>query len=103
TETGERIILTELRRRGLPMPDPPIGACSRCGRSIPRTHRGDECAQCGEPFPPHILRDLGALAEGTGGEAIKAETAGGEPLTVKWEQVGSEGASFALYRAKVPG
>jgi hypothetical protein len=34
TEEGERIIRAEIARRGLPRPDPPIGKCSRCGRSI---------------------------------------------------------------------
>src|SRR2546428_12181014 len=60
TEEGERIIRAELQRRGLPQPDPPIGECSRCGRSIARSHLHDECSQCGEPFPPEILRVLGA-------------------------------------------
>ena len=59
TEEGERIIRAELQRRGLPQPDPPIGECSRCGRSIARNHSGDECSQCREPFPPEILRALG--------------------------------------------
>jgi putative signal transducing protein len=60
TEEGERIIRAELERRGLPQPDPPIGQCSRCGRSIARNQVHDECSQCGEPFPPEILRVLGA-------------------------------------------
>jgi hypothetical protein len=60
TEEGERIIRAELERRGLPQPDPPIGECSRCGRSIARNQVRHECAQCGEPFPPEILRVLGA-------------------------------------------
>lgn len=60
TEEGERIIRAELQRRGLPQPDPPIGECSRCGRSIARNQEHDECSQCGEPFPPEILRVLGA-------------------------------------------
>ena len=60
TEEGERTIRAELEHRGLPQPDPPIGACSRCGRSIARNQVHDECSQCGEPFPPEILRVLGA-------------------------------------------
>jgi hypothetical protein len=60
TEEGERIIRAELQQRGLPQPDPPIGQCSRCGRSIARNHLHDECSQCGEPFPPEILQELGA-------------------------------------------
>jgi hypothetical protein len=60
TEDGERIIRAELRRRGLPSPDPPIGKCSRCGRSIASNHPGDRCSECEEPFPSEILRKLGA-------------------------------------------
>ena len=60
TKEGERIIRTELQRRGLPQPDPPIGVCSRCGRSIDRSYLHEQCSQCGEPFPPEILRLLGA-------------------------------------------
>ena len=60
TEEGERIIRAELKRRGLPQPDSPIGACSRCGRSIARTDLHEQCSQCGEPFPPEILRLLEA-------------------------------------------
>jgi hypothetical protein len=60
TEEGERIIRAELKRRGLPQPDPAIGECARCGRSIARNQVHDECSQCGEPFPPEILRVLGA-------------------------------------------
>ena len=60
TEEGERIIRAEIRRRGLPEPDPPIGKCSRCGRSIAFNHPGDRCSECEEPFPPEILRMLGA-------------------------------------------
>jgi hypothetical protein len=59
TEGGERVIRAELRRRGLPAPDPPIGACSRCGRSIPSNHPGDHCSECDEPFPPGVIRKLG--------------------------------------------
>jgi hypothetical protein len=59
TEEGEGIIRAELHRRGLPQPDPPIGRCSRCGRSIASNHLGDECSQCGEPLPPEIVRELG--------------------------------------------
>ena len=60
TEEGERIIRAELHRRGLPQPDPPIGECSRCGRSIARNNLHDQCSQCGEAFPPEILRELGS-------------------------------------------
>ena len=59
-EEGERIIRAELQRRGLPQPDSPIGACSRCGRSIARSDLHEQCSQCGEPFPPEILRLLEA-------------------------------------------
>jgi Lipocalin-like domain/Putative prokaryotic signal transducing protein len=62
TEEGERIIRAELRRRGLPEPDPPIGKCSRCGRSIASNHPGDRCSECEEPFPPEILRKVGDQA-----------------------------------------
>ena len=62
TEAGEGIIRAELRRRGLPQPDPPIGKCSRCGRSIASNHPGDRCSECEEPFPPEIVRRLGAHA-----------------------------------------
>jgi len=58
TEDGERIIRAELQRRGLPAPDPPLGKCSRCGKSIGRSH-SRECSQCGEPFPQEILQLLG--------------------------------------------
>ncbi len=60
TEEGERVIRAELERRGLPQPDPPIGKCSRCGRSIARNHPRDKCSQCGGAFPPEILRMLRA-------------------------------------------
>lgn len=60
TEEGERIIRAELARRGLEQPEPPIGACSRCGRWIARGHSLDRCSQCGEPFPPEILHVRGA-------------------------------------------
>ena len=59
TEEGERIIRAELARRGLPQPAPPIGGCHRCGRSIASNHPRRECSECGEPFPPEILRLLG--------------------------------------------
>ncbi len=60
TEAGERIIRDELRRRGLAQPDPPIGTCSRCGRSIASNHPDDRCRECEEPFPPETLRHLHA-------------------------------------------
>jgi hypothetical protein len=60
TEEGERIIRAELQRRGLPLPDPPIGRCYRCGRSIARNQVDAVCSQCGEPFPSEVLRVLGA-------------------------------------------
>ncbi len=59
TEEGERIIRAELKRRGLPTPAPPIGRCVRCGRAIGADASGDQCSQCGEPFPSDVLRDLG--------------------------------------------
>lgn len=73
TEEGERIIRAELRRRGLPEPDPPIGTCLRCGRSIAANHPGDRCAQCEEPFPPEILRKDGARALLDGLSAPRAQ------------------------------
>ena len=103
TEAGKRVILAELQRRGLPRPDPPIGECPRCGAAISRSQQENECSQCGEPFPSDILRALGAAAAESRSDGTRAETVSGEPLTVKWEAVGSEGASFSLYRAKVPG
>src|SRR5215831_8795350 len=63
TEEGEHIIRAELRRRGLPEPDPPIGRCVRCGRSIASNHPGDRCSECEEPFPPEILRKVVAMTE----------------------------------------
>jgi len=58
TEEGERIIRAELRRRGLPPPDPAVGRCSRCGKAIFRTDHRDACTQCGEPFPSEITQTL---------------------------------------------
>lgn len=60
TEDAERVIRVELARRGLEPPEPPIGACSRCGSWIARGHSLDGCSRCGEPFPPEILHVLGA-------------------------------------------
>src|SRR5689334_3003448 len=60
TEEGERIVRAELRRRGLPQPGPPIGTCYQCGRSIAANSPVDGCPQCGQPFPPDILRVLEA-------------------------------------------
>ena len=60
TEEAERVIRAELEKRGLPPPDPPIGKCFRCGRSIASNHSGNGCSQCGEPFPPEVLRVLEA-------------------------------------------
>jgi hypothetical protein len=60
TEEGERIIRAELRRRGLPEPDPSIGRCPRCARSIASNHPDERCRECQEPFPQEILRKLGA-------------------------------------------
>jgi len=63
TEEGEHIIRAEIRRRGLPEPDPPIGRCVRCGRSIAFNHPGDRCSECEEPFPPEILRKRVAVSD----------------------------------------
>ena len=60
TEEGERIIRAELQRRGLPEPDPPIGQCAHCERSIDPHYSGAECSQCGAPFSAEILRVLGS-------------------------------------------
>jgi hypothetical protein len=60
TEEGERVIRAELQRRRLPPPDPPIGRCSRCGRSIFPGSRREECPQCGEPFPREVKQAIGA-------------------------------------------
>lgn len=77
TEAGERIIRSELQRRGLPQPDLPIGRCARCGRSIAFNHPRDECSECGEPFPPEILRVLGTQApEGALVPVLRAGDAG---------------------------
>ena len=103
TEEGERIIRAELRRRGLPAPDPPVGSCPACGRAISRYHPGDECAQCGEPLPADILRALGAAANESTDDLAMASTATGESLTVTWELVRSVGAGVSLQRAKIPG
>src|SRR5437660_5068140 len=81
TEDGERIIRAEVRRRGLPEPDPPIGRCSRCGRSIASNHPGDRCSECEEPFPPEILRLLQADApEPTLVSVLRTEDPGLVPL-----------------------
>jgi hypothetical protein len=104
TEEGERIIRAELRRRGLPLPDRPIGVCGRCGRSIPRNASNDECGQCGEPYPPDILRALGAAAATeASGDLRTAKTAAGESLTLTWELVPCHGVDFTLRRTRVPG
>jgi hypothetical protein len=62
TEEGERIVRAELQRRGLPQPAPPIGTCSRCGRSIASIPPAGQCPQCGEPLPPEILAATGVQA-----------------------------------------
>jgi len=104
TDDGERIIRAELRRRGLPEPGRPIGACPRCGRSVPPNHQGDECSQCGEPLPPDKLRALGAAAAlQSAGDVTTAKTATGETLSMSWEVIPCHGADFSLRRAKVPG
>jgi len=103
TDDGERIIRAELRRRGLPEPGRPIGACPHCGRSISPNHQGDECAQCGEPLPPEILRALGAAGIQSAADVMTAKTGTGESLTMTWEVVLCHGADFSLRRAKVPG
>ncbi len=102
TADGERIIRAELHRRGLPEPGPPIGACASCGSAIAPNHQGDECPQCGEPLTPGILRALGAVAGRLRGES-RAVTPSGQLLTVTWEVVRCEGASFSMLRAKIPG
>jgi len=104
TEDGERIIRAELRRRGLPEPDDPVGACPRCGRSVFPNQQGDECGQCGEPLPPDILRALGAAAASQSTREVStAKTATGESVTLTWEVVACHGADFSLRRAMVPG
>jgi hypothetical protein len=103
TDDGERIIRAELRRRGLPEPGRPIGACPRCGRSIRPNHPGDECGQCGEPLPPDILRALRAASVQSPEPVTTAKTVTGESLAVSWEVVVCHGAEFSLWRAKVPG
>jgi hypothetical protein len=103
TEDGERIIRAELRRRGLPEPGPPIGACARCGRAIAPNHQADECPHCGEPLTPGILRALGAVAGRLREEVQPAVTPAGQLLTVTWELVRSEGANFSMLRANIPG
>ena len=51
TEEGERFIRAELRRRGLPEPEPPVGKCPHCGRAISADYRG-YCGECGESVTP---------------------------------------------------
>jgi Lipocalin-like domain/Putative prokaryotic signal transducing protein len=81
TEAGERTIRAELKRRGLPEPDPPIGKCARCGRSIAANHPGDACSECEEPFPPQILRALkDATAESALVPVFRTEDPGLMPL-----------------------
>jgi len=55
TEEGEQIIRAELRRRGLAEPPPGIGHCGGCGRTLNANDPGEQCAQCGEPFPAEML------------------------------------------------
>jgi hypothetical protein len=102
TEEGERIIRAELRRRGLAVPPPPISKCPSCGRSI-SGGAGDECAQCGEPYPPDILRALGAVAAQGARPSRIAKTSTGESLTLVWEDIRSDGAEFSVQRAKILG
>ena len=103
TEEGERIILAELQRRGLPRPDPPIGSCPACGRSVARYHRGDRCSQCAEPLPPDIVRALGEAAIEPTDDMTMARTSDGGSLTVNWELVRCVGAGVSLQRARIPG
>lgn len=58
TEEGDRIIRAELRRRGLPQPPPPIGSCQHCGRSIPASHPGSRCQQCGESLGSEVAKRI---------------------------------------------
>lgn len=60
TEEAEGIIRAELRRRGLQEPEPAIGHCQRCARSIHRNDKSGECSQCGEPYPATILSAIAA-------------------------------------------
>jgi hypothetical protein len=71
TEDGEKIIRTELRRRGLAQPPEPIGRCATCGRSLHANDRDGVCAQCGTPFPPDILARTPPDAEQGHGELIR--------------------------------
>jgi hypothetical protein len=103
TEEGERIIRAELQRRGLPKPDPPIGSCPACGRPVARHHQGDECAQCGEPLPPDILRALGAAARELSDDLTMAVASDGKSLTLNWEIIRCVGADLSLRRANIPG
>jgi hypothetical protein len=63
TEAGERCIRDEMRRRGLPEPEPPVGRCARCGRAISWNHPGTECSECDTPFPAELLQRLAASVE----------------------------------------
>jgi len=50
TPEGERIIRSELRRRGLPEPAAPLDYCWKCGRGIYAGGSADACENCGEPL-----------------------------------------------------
>src|SRR5438874_12491212 len=74
TEEGEQIIRAELRRRGLPEPPKPIGRCAACGRSLHANDPGEECAQCGAPYPPAILSIMSSSTEtGDGDEPVNGD------------------------------
>jgi hypothetical protein len=63
TAEGERIIRTELRRRGLPDPPNPVDHCWKCGRGIYEGGPDDACVHCGEPFVQTVRARLGAVDE----------------------------------------
>jgi Putative prokaryotic signal transducing protein len=74
TEEGEQIIRDELRRRRLPEPPPGIGRCPGCGRTLHANDPADECAQCGEPYPPEILAKMATPASSAGDQAASGDS-----------------------------
>ena len=105
TDEGQAIIRAELKRRRLNEPAALIGVCAGCGTAIVEQVDGNECPNCGTPYPPEILRALGAVGPKATAiaELPAATTPTGEPMTIAWEAVRSEPADLSIRRARVPG
>lgn len=73
SEDGDQAIRRELQRRGIPGPPPAVGACKHCGRSIPVSHPGTRCRQCGEELPSELIiktNDVDYIKHQSPGRAI---------------------------------